>query len=134
MYGFLRRYTACCTIHYHTVACRMIVRISSREIPCILCCFLMIRRPPRSTRTDTLFPYTTLFRSHSHDVTLIHRRDSFRAEKILQERLFAHPNIKVLWNKAVERFVGGGDPEGLVGVDLIAIGRASCRERVCQYV
>src|SRR3546814_12075226 len=28
--------------------------------------FLMIRRPPRSTRTDTLFPYTTLFRSHPH--------------------------------------------------------------------
>src|SRR3546814_15539749 len=28
--------------------------------------FLMIRRPPRSTRTDTLFPYTTLFRSHAH--------------------------------------------------------------------
>src|SRR3546814_5480633 len=28
-----------------------------------VCCFLMIRRPPRSTRTDTLFPYTTLFRS-----------------------------------------------------------------------
>src|SRR3546814_14079851 len=28
-----------------------------------LICFLMIRRPPRSTRTDTLFPYTTLFRS-----------------------------------------------------------------------
>src|SRR3546814_8229833 len=54
--------------------------------------------------------------NHSHDLTLIHRRDLFRAEKILQERLFAHPNIKVLWNKAVERFVGGGDPEGLVGV------------------
>src|SRR3546814_11256099 len=32
---------------------------------CFVCCFfLMIRRPPRSTRTDTLFPYTTLFRSH----------------------------------------------------------------------
>src|SRR3546814_11618534 len=30
---------------------------------CIFCFFLMIRRPPRSTRTDTLFPYTTLFRS-----------------------------------------------------------------------
>src|SRR3546814_3694168 len=29
----------------------------------VFCCFLMIRRPPRSTRTDTLFPYTTLFRS-----------------------------------------------------------------------
>jgi thioredoxin reductase (NADPH) len=57
--------------------------------------------------------------NHSHDVTLIHRRDSLRAEKILQQRLFAHPNIKVLWNQAVERFVGGGNPEGLVGVDLI---------------
>lgn len=57
--------------------------------------------------------------NHSHDVTLIHRRDSFRAEKILQDRLFAHPNIKVLWNKSVERFVGGGTPEGLVGVDLL---------------
>src|SRR3546814_20690892 len=31
---------------------------------CCLCFFLKIRRPPRSTRTDTLFPYTTLFRSH----------------------------------------------------------------------
>lgn len=57
--------------------------------------------------------------NHSSDVTLIHRRDSFRAEKILQERLFAHPHITVLWNKRVERFVGGGSPEGLVGVDLI---------------
>ena len=56
--------------------------------------------------------------NHSHDVTLIHRRDSLRAEKILQERLFAHPNIKVLWNKEVAEFVGGGEPEGLVGLDL----------------
>jgi thioredoxin reductase (NADPH) len=43
--------------------------------------------------------------NHSSDVTLIHRRDSLRAEKILQDRLFAHPNIKILWNKAVDRFV-----------------------------
>ncbi len=51
-------------------------------------------------------------------VTLVHRRDSLRAEKILQDRLFAHPKIKVLWNKAVDRFVAGGEPEGLVGLDL----------------
>nr|WP_184077164.1 thioredoxin-disulfide reductase [Sphingobium subterraneum] len=57
--------------------------------------------------------------NHSPDVTLIHRRDSLRSERILQDRLFSHPNVSVLWNKAVERFVGGGDPEGLVGVDLI---------------
>ena len=53
--------------------------------------------------------------NHSQDVTLIHRRDTLRAEKILQDRLFANPKIKVLWNKEVERFVGGGDG-GLVGL------------------
>jgi thioredoxin reductase (NADPH) len=56
--------------------------------------------------------------NHSHDVTLIHRRDSLRAEKILQDRLFAHPGIKVIWNKTVERFVGGGEPETLVALEL----------------
>ena len=56
--------------------------------------------------------------NHSQDVTLIHRRDTLRAEKILQDRLFAHPHIHILWNKKVERFVGGGDPEGLVAIDL----------------
>ena len=45
--------------------------------------------------------------NHSDDVTLIHRRDSLRAEKILQERLFANPKIRVLWNKAVDGFVAG---------------------------
>ena len=40
-------------------------------------------------------------------VTLIHRRDALRAEKILQDRLFANPRIAVLWNKGVERFVAG---------------------------
>ncbi len=56
--------------------------------------------------------------NHSPDVTLIHRRDSLRAERILQERLFAHPNITVLWNKEVDRFVGSGTPEVLTGLDL----------------
>jgi len=56
--------------------------------------------------------------NHSHDVTMIHRRDSLRAEKILQQRLFAHPNIKVLWNREVVRFIGEGTPEVLVGAEL----------------
>jgi thioredoxin reductase (NADPH) len=56
--------------------------------------------------------------NHSQDVTLIHRRDSLRAEKILQDRLFAHPGIKVLWNKEVEGFVGGEGNAGLVAMDL----------------
>ncbi|MGY6552394.1 MAG: thioredoxin-disulfide reductase [Erythrobacter sp.] len=45
--------------------------------------------------------------NHSDDVTLIHRRDELRAEKILQERLFANPKITVLWNKAVNSFEAG---------------------------
>jgi thioredoxin reductase (NADPH) len=56
--------------------------------------------------------------NHSHDVTLIHRRDSLRAEKILQDRLFAHPNVKVSWDSEVVEFVGGGNPEALVGLDV----------------
>jgi thioredoxin reductase (NADPH) len=57
--------------------------------------------------------------NHSDDVTLIHRRDSLRCEKILADRLFANPKVSVLWNKAVERFVAGEGTAGLVGVDLI---------------
>jgi thioredoxin reductase (NADPH) len=57
--------------------------------------------------------------NHSPDVTLIHRRDSLRAEKILQDRLHANDKINVLWNKAVERFVdGGGGTAGLVAIEL----------------
>ena len=51
--------------------------------------------------------------NHSDDVTLIHRRDSLRAEKILQERLLNHSKISVLWNKTVESFEAG--PGGALG-------------------
>ncbi|WP_260484185.1 thioredoxin-disulfide reductase [Sphingomicrobium flavum] len=56
--------------------------------------------------------------NHSDDVTLIHRRDSLRAEKILQDRLFANEKITVLWDHQVEEFVLEGSPEGLVGLDV----------------
>ncbi|WP_215227934.1 thioredoxin-disulfide reductase [Erythrobacter sp. 3-20A1M] len=45
--------------------------------------------------------------NHSDDVTLIHRRDDLRAERILQERLFKSDKISTLWNKTVERFEAG---------------------------
>jgi thioredoxin reductase (NADPH) len=56
--------------------------------------------------------------NHSPDVTLIHRRDSLRAEKILQQRLFANERITVLWNKEVRGFIDGGGNAGLVALDL----------------
>ena len=55
---------------------------------------------------------------HADKVTVIHRRDSFRAEKILQDRLFANPKIDVVWNKTVKEILGGGVPEGVVGIRL----------------
>ncbi|ABS67993.1 thioredoxin-disulfide reductase [Xanthobacter versatilis] len=44
------------------------------------------------------------------NVTVVHRRDSFRSEKILQERLFAHPKVKVVWNAELAEVVGQDDP------------------------
>jgi thioredoxin reductase (NADPH) len=51
-------------------------------------------------------------------VTVIHRRDSFRAEKILQDRLFQRANVEVKWNSAVEEVLGGGKPLGVTGARL----------------
>ncbi|MEP9349087.1 thioredoxin-disulfide reductase [Xanthobacter sp. KR7-225] len=51
-------------------------------------------------------------------VTVVHRRDSFRAEKILQERLFAHPKVAVVWNAEVAEIVGAEEPTRVTGVML----------------
>ena len=56
--------------------------------------------------------------SFASEVTLIHRKDELRAEKILQERLFAHPKIKVVWDSAVDEVLGQGTPPGVTGVRL----------------
>lgn len=51
-------------------------------------------------------------------VTLVHRRDSLRAERIMQNRLFANPKVEVLWNREVEEIFGTTDPLGVTGVRL----------------
>ena len=51
-------------------------------------------------------------------VTVLHRRDAFRAEKILQERLAGRPNIAVRWNTTVEEILGGGSPRAVTGVRI----------------
>ncbi|MCC7283304.1 MAG: thioredoxin-disulfide reductase [Acetobacteraceae bacterium] len=55
---------------------------------------------------------------HAAHVTLVHRRDSLRAEKILQQRLFANPKITVVWNGVVEEILGQQDPRGVSGLKL----------------
>jgi thioredoxin reductase (NADPH) len=51
-------------------------------------------------------------------VTLVHRRDSLRAERILQDRLFKHPKIEVIWNSAVEEICGTENPSSVTHLRL----------------
>jgi thioredoxin reductase (NADPH) len=51
-------------------------------------------------------------------VVVVHRRDSFRAERIMQDRLFKNPKIEVVWNAVLEEVVGTDDPKKVTGVRL----------------
>jgi thioredoxin reductase (NADPH) len=51
-------------------------------------------------------------------VTVVHRKDEFRAEKILQERLFNHPKIEVVWDSVLDEVLGDADPLGVTGARL----------------
>src|SRR3546814_17328798 len=110
-------------------------------------CFLMIRRPPRSTRTDTLFPYTTLFRSLgrfnvdnllaalgalvSRGVSLIDAAAALEQANTVPGRIEGFRGGKAKPLVVVDY---AHTPEALRQVLRAEIGRASCRERVCQYV
>jgi thioredoxin reductase (NADPH) len=62
-------------------------------------------------------------------VTVVHRRDAFRAEKILQERLFRNPKIEVVWDHAVDEILGPGDPPKVTGVRLKNTRTGATQER-----
>ena len=51
-------------------------------------------------------------------VTLIHRRDTLRAEKLLQQKIISHPKIEILWDSAVKEIIGTENPKGVTGVLL----------------
>ena len=59
--------------------------------------------------------FLTNFASH---VTVVHRRDSFRAERILQERLFKNPKISVVWDSAIDEICGSENPNKVTHVRL----------------
>jgi len=65
-------------------------------------------------------------------VTLVHRRDTLRAERILQERLFANDKIEVIWDHAVDEVVGTTDPMGVTGVRLRHVATGQTREVSCD--
>jgi thioredoxin reductase (NADPH) len=65
-------------------------------------------------------------------VTVVHRRDEFRAEAILQERLFAHDKIEVVWDSAIDEILGGDT--GVTGVRLKNVKSGELRELACDGV
>jgi thioredoxin reductase (NADPH) len=62
-------------------------------------------------------------------VTVVHRRDSFRAEKILQDRVAKNPKIEVIWDTTVEEIVGSADPKTVTGVRLKNMKTGAITER-----
>ena len=67
-------------------------------------------------------------------VTLVHRRDELRAERILQERLFANPKITVIWDHAVDEVLGTTSPLGVTGVRLKHTHSHKTQELACDGV
>ena len=72
--------------------------------------------------------------NHATKVTLVHRRDSLRAEKILQGRLFANPKIDVVWNSVVDEILGEGPPPVVTGVRLRDVNSGQTTTLKCDGV
>ena len=68
------------------------------------------------------------------NVTLVHRRDSLRAEKILQDRLFKHPAIDVVWDTVLEEILGSENPPKVTGIRLKNVRTGACEERAIDGV
>ena len=65
-------------------------------------------------------------------VIVVHRRDEFRAERILQDRLFANPKVEVIWDHAVDEVLGTEEPRGVTGVRLKHTKTGELREVACD--
>ena len=67
-------------------------------------------------------------------VTVVHRRDAFRAEKIMQERLFKHPKIEVIWDSVLDDVIGADSPLKVNGVRLKNVKTGKVTERAVDGV
>lgn len=67
---------------------------------------------------DTAVEEALYLTNHASKVFLIHRRETLRAEKIMQERLFKHPKIEVVWNHVLEEVQGTEDPKSVTNLRL----------------
>ncbi|MFV0299263.1 MAG: thioredoxin-disulfide reductase, partial [Hyphomicrobiaceae bacterium] len=67
-------------------------------------------------------------------VIVVHRRDSFRAERIMQDRLFKNPKIEVVWDSVVDEVTGSEDPKTVTGVKLKNVKTGAVTERAIDGV
>jgi thioredoxin reductase (NADPH) len=72
--------------------------------------------------------------NHARRVTLVHRRDALRAEKILQDRLFRNPTIEVIWDSVVDQVLGIAEPPEVTGVRLRNLRTGVVSEHACDGV
>ena len=72
--------------------------------------------------------------NHATSVTLIHRRDTLRSEKILQTRLFSNPKITVVWDSAVEEIIGDATPAHVTSVRLRNVKTNAISDLACDGV
>jgi thioredoxin reductase (NADPH) len=72
--------------------------------------------------------------NHARRVTLVHRRDTLRAEKILQDRLFRNPKIEVVWDTIVEEVLGIPEPPQVTGARLRNLRTGAVTEPACDGV
>ena len=72
--------------------------------------------------------------NHARRVTLVHRRDALRAEKILQDRLFRHPGIDIIWNAVVDEILGQREPPVVTGVRLRDVRTGRLFDHACDGV
>ena len=71
----------------------------------------------------------SLFLTHHADrVVLVHRRDTLRAEKILQDRLFNNPKIEVMWDHMADEVLGDDEPLGVIGLRVRHVKSGASRE------
>jgi thioredoxin reductase (NADPH) len=72
--------------------------------------------------------------NHARRVTLVHRRDALRAEKILQDRLFRNPKIDIIWDSVVEEVLGVREPPVVTGIRLRNVCSRAVTEQSCDGV
>jgi thioredoxin reductase (NADPH) len=72
--------------------------------------------------------------NHARRVTLVHRRDALRAEKILQDRLFRNPKIGIVWDSVVEEILGVHEPPVVTGIRLRNVRSGAVSEQSCDGV